>query len=198
MVTTNSGAQVITSGNNSICSYDAQNGKVIWECKWSTYRPVASPVAGKNLVYAMNSFRGKHLIAIDFHTANGDINESNSVIWRAKKNLPYTPSPLLYKDKLYFLNGSKGNISCLNALNGAVFYTGQKMKELSHVFASPVAAQDRIYISSLNGNTCVIENGEKFKILTINKLDDKFAASPVIVANSIYLRGEKYLYRISE
>jgi outer membrane protein assembly factor BamB len=198
IVTTNSGAQVITSGNNSICSYDAQTGEVIWECEWSTYRPVATPLAGKNLVYAMNAFRGKHLIAIDFHEARGNISESNSIIWRSVKNLPYTPSPLLHEDKLYFLKGSKGNISCLNALNGEVFYTGKKMEELEEVFASPVAAQNRVYISSLNGKTCVIQHGEQFDILAVNTLDEKFAASPVISANSIFLRGENYLYCISE
>lgn len=165
IVEANSGTQVVTSGNNSVCGYNALNGDLIWESEWSTFRPIATPVAGKNLVYAMNSYRGKHLVAIDFNNANGKINDSNSIVWRFRKNLPYTPSPLLYEDKLYFLNGSKGDISCLNALNGKVFYTGKKMTELEEVFASPVAAQNRVYISGLNGRTYVIDNSEQFNVL---------------------------------
>ncbi len=198
IVETESGNQIITSGNQSVCSYDALTGIVIWEYKWSTYRPVASPVASKDIVYAMNSYRGKYLMAIDFNNAEGNIGDSNSIIWSYKKNLPYTPSPLLFEDKLYFLKGSTGNISCLNALNGEVNYTGNKLEDLDEVFASPVAAMNRVYISSLNGKTYVIDNGESFKVLAVNTLDDKFAASAAIVANSIFLRGEKYLYRIEE
>ena len=198
IVDAKTGTQIVTSANKSVCGYNAQTGDLIWECKWSTRYPISTPVAGKSIVYAMNSYQGKHLIAINFNKASGNISDSNSIIWRYRKNLPYTPSPLLYDDNLYFLKGSKGNISCLNAQNGEVYYTGKKLEELEGVFASPVAAQDRIYITGLNGTTYVIKHGEQFNILAVNQLDEQFAASPAMSANRIYLRGEKYLYCVGE
>ena len=62
------------------------------------------------------------------------------------------------------------------------------------VYASLVGAGDRIYVSDLNGNTVVLRNGPEFEILAANKLDDGFAASPVIAGNALYLRGHQSLY----
>ena len=56
----------------------------------------------------------------------------------------------------------------------------------------------KIYITNRNGKTQVIKHGAQFEILATNKLDDSFSASPVIVDNELYLRGDKYLYCITE
>ena len=198
IVDAKSGTQIVTSAGKSVRGYDAQTGDLVWEYEWSTRYPIATPVAGKTLVYAMNGYQGSVLLAIDFNKAKGRINSSEAITWHYKRNMPYTPSPLLYENKLYFLKGSKGSISCLDRLNGKVYYTGRKLEGLKDVFASPVAAQNRIYITGLNGTTYVIEHGEQFNILAVNRLDDQIAASPVINANCIYLRGKKYLYCVGE
>ena len=198
IVDAKTGTQIVTSANKSVCGYDAQTGDLIWECEWSTRYPIATPVAGKTLVYAMNGYQGSILLAINFNKAKGSISGTKAITWQYKRNMPYTPSPLLYENKLYFLKGSKGSISCLNSLNGKVYYTGKKLEKIEDVFASPVAAQDRIYITGLNGTTYVIKHGEQFNILAVNQLDDQFAASPAINANCIYLRGEKYLYCVGD
>jgi len=36
------------------------------------------------------------------------------------------------------------------------------------------------------------------EVLQVNKLDDRFTASPVMVGSEIYLRGHKYLYCIAK
>ena len=66
------------------------------------------------------------------------------------------------------------------------------------VFASPVGANDRIYIVGRNGTTAVIKRGSEFKLLATNTLDDNFTASPAIVGNEMYLRGHKHLYCVAE
>jgi hypothetical protein len=66
------------------------------------------------------------------------------------------------------------------------------------VFASPVGAADRVYIVGRDGNTLVIQNGPELEVLARNSLDDGFDASPAIVDQEIYLRGNRFLYRISE
>jgi outer membrane protein assembly factor BamB len=44
----------------------------------------------------------------------------------------------------------------------------------------------------------VIRSGPRFDVLAKNTLDDGFDASPALVDNEIFLRGNKSLYCISE
>lgn len=66
------------------------------------------------------------------------------------------------------------------------------------MFASPVSARGRIYFPERQGTTLVIKSGPAFEVLATNTLDDGFDASPALVDNEIYLRGNKYLYAIAE
>ena len=44
----------------------------------------------------------------------------------------------------------------------------------------------------------MVKHGEDFELLAQNTLDDSFYASPVILGNSLFLRGVKSLYCVSE
>ena len=46
--------------------------------------------------------------------------------------------------------------------------------------------------------TLVIRHGSRFEVLATNTLDDGFDASPALVDNELYLRGNRYLYCIAE
>jgi hypothetical protein len=47
------------------------------------------------------------------------------------------------------------------------------------------------------GTTLVIRHGPRFEVLATNTLDDGFDASPALVDNELYLRGNRYLYCIT-
>ena len=66
------------------------------------------------------------------------------------------------------------------------------------MYASPVGAAGRVYIVGREGASVVVEHGNQFKILAVNRLDDGFDASPAVVDDEIYLRGKRHLYRISK
>jgi len=67
-----------------------------------------------------------------------------------------------------------------------------------NVFASPAAARGRIYIPGREGTTIVIRSGPSYEVLAKNTLDDAFDASPAMVDTQLFLRGQKFLYCISE
>jgi outer membrane protein assembly factor BamB len=48
-----------------------------------------------------------------------------------------------------------------------------------------------------NGVTYVLKHGPKFQVLAVNKLEDRFTASPAVVGGEIYLRGHGGLYCIA-
>jgi outer membrane protein assembly factor BamB len=98
---------------------------------------------------------------------------------------------------LYFLKGNNGIITCLNAKDGKVLYSNQKLDGITNIFSSPTGNKDKIYVAGTNVVN-VVKAGAEFSILAKNTLDDTFHASPIIVGNDLFLRGFKYLYCISE
>ena len=65
-------------------------------------------------------------------------------------------------------------------------------------YVSPVWANGNIYMLDRSGTCAVIKEGTEFEVITLNKLDDNFDASPAIVGNDLLLRGYESLYCISE
>ena len=73
-----------------------------------------------------------------------------------------------------------------------------RLTGLHAVFASPVAAAGRVYVTDRNGATIVLTHEDNPKALALNQLDDSFTASPAAVGRELLLRGERHLYSIAE
>jgi len=190
--------QVITSATNKVRSYDLDSGEVIWEGSGLTRNVIPSPVYANGMVYVMSGYRGNALIAIDLARAEGDITGSGAIVFTFDQNTPYTPGPVLMGGKLYFLKANNGYLTCLDAGNGSPHYTNQKLEGINEIFTSPLGVEGRLYVMGTNGTAVVVRHGEQFEVLASNQLDDRFFASPVVVGDELYLRGEKFLYCISE
>jgi outer membrane protein assembly factor BamB len=189
--------QVVIPGSNRVRSYDLSNGNLIWECSGLTSNPIPTPVHADGMVFVMTGHRGSALLAINLDEAKGDITNSKAIVWKYDKNTPYVPSPMLYKGNLYFFRSNSENISCLDAKTGEEYYSKLTLDGVEGIYASPVAVNNRIYIAGQNGATAVIKHGNELNILAVNSLEDRFDASPAIVGNELYLRGQKYLYCIA-
>jgi len=197
VVEVNGKAQLITSATNKVRSYDAATGEIIWECVGMTKNVIPNPIYADGILYLMSGFRGNALKAIDLANAKGDLTGTPAILWEYNQDTPYTPSPVLMDGKLYFLKGNNGTMTCLNAKDGKVIYSNQKLDGITNIFSSPTGNRDKIYIAATNVIN-VVKAGDEFSILAKNNLDDTFHASPVIVGNDLFLRGFKYLYCISE
>ena len=194
----NGKGQVITSATGKVRSYDISNGELIWQSSGMTLNAIPSPVAADGMVYVTSGFRGSAFQAIRLDDAKGNIKGSEAIVWQYDQDTPYVPSPLLYKNTIYILKGNTGVLTSLNAKTGEPYYSRQRLDGIRNVYASPVAAIDRVYITSRDGKTLVIKHGATFEVLASNSLDDDVDASMAIVDNEIYLRGRKYLYCIAE
>ena len=84
--------------------------------------------------------------------------------------------------------------------NGKVLHEGRLEGRTGGVYASPVLADDRLYVVSRKRGTFVYSADGEFKLLATNKLGDKtqFNASPALVGNQLFLRSDEYLYCIAE
>ncbi len=190
--------QVIVAATGFVRGYDLATGNTIWKCSGLSRNVCATPVVAGGIAVVTNSYDWQKMLAIRLVDATGDITDKPAVIWSRDKQTPYVPSPLLYDDHLYFTSHLRGIITCVNLKTGKTIFGPDRIPKLTQIFASPAAAAGRIYIPDRRGYTAVVKHGDTFEMLALNRLDDAFTASPVIVENELYLRGEDFLYCISE
>jgi outer membrane protein assembly factor BamB len=115
-------------------------------------------------------------------------------MWSYTKNLPYVPSPLVYRDRVYWLKDGP-QMTCLEAKTGKPVFEGERLKAGARYYSSPVAANGYIYIASLDGTVAVIEAGEVTPDVVYSvKLPDGVRATPAIAHDTLFIRSDKFLY----
>jgi outer membrane protein assembly factor BamB len=191
------GAHVVTSASSRVRGYDLATGRLLWDGPGLTANAIPTPVSGDGIVYLTSGFRGSALLAVKLSAARGDVTGTPAVLWRYDQDTPYVPSPLLYAGGLYFLKSNSAILTRLDAGTGEKHFSA-RLEGLDTVYASPVAAADRVYVTDRKGATAVIGAGRDMKVLAVNTLDDGFDASPALADGDIYLRGRRHLYRITE
>ena len=179
-------------------SYDLATGALLWECAGLSRNVVSSPVAGRGMVFAGNSYDWQAMLAIRLAGAKGDIADTAQVAWKLNRLTPYVSSPLLYDDTLYFLRHNQNILSRLEPASGKPRGEPLRLEGIRDIFASPVGAAGRIYITGRDGVTVVLRHDRENAPLALNRLDDAFSASPALVDRELYLRGERSLYCIAE
>lgn len=190
--------QVIVNGSKAVRSYDPSTGAVLWQCSGLGVNVTPMVVVDDRAVYAMSGQRTSPMALAIALGRTGDLTDTDAVLWTFNRGTPYVASPLLYDGLLYFFQHVTPILTCLDAASGKPHFAQQRLAELEGVYSSPIAAHDRIYMPGLSGVTVVLEKSPALKILAMNKLDDRFAASPAVVGKELFLRGHKHLYCIAE
>lgn len=196
IVTVDGKPQVVVPGTVRVRGYDLATGDIIWECGGLSANVVATPVFADGIVYVASSYDTRAMMAIRLAKAAGDITDTDHVVWSRTDRTPYVPSPLLYKSTLYFLRHYQGILSQVEAATGNEPIGPVRLSQIRNVYASPVAAADRIYVTDLEGVTTVVSHGVP-RILANNRLDDEIAASLAIAGDEIFIRGKNHLYCIA-
>lgn len=123
---------------------------------------------------------------------SGDLTPTN-VVWRMKKYFPNIPSPLVYRDVMYLMKEG-GIVTSLNPATGEVLKTGRTPEALEGYFASPVAADGKIFLVSESCKVTVLKAGAQWEVLATNDLDEECWATPAIAGNSLIIRTRASLY----
>jgi outer membrane protein assembly factor BamB len=131
-------------------------------------------------------------IAIQPDKAQGKL-EPGSVRWRFKKNLPYIPAPLIYQD-VYFMVRTGGIITSLDPATGRLLKEGRSPDALGQYYASPVAADNKVFLASEEGKMTVLKAAADWEILAVNDLGEEIHATPALSDGLIYVRTHDTLY----
>jgi outer membrane protein assembly factor BamB len=185
--------EVVSVGAYRAAAYDPETGQEIWRVSYGDgFSNVPRPVFGRGLVYIATGFQTPSLIAVR-PDGKGDVTRSN-IAWTITRGAPYTPSPLLVDDDLYFVSDT-GVLSLADATTGQIRWQQRLGGNYS---ASPVFADGRIYFQSEEGRTTVIAPGKEFKKLAVSQLDGDTLASMAVSQGSLFIRSHSHLYRIAE
>jgi outer membrane protein assembly factor BamB len=87
-----------------------------------------------------------------------------------------------------------GLLTCLQAASGQVVFAQERLGAPGNYYASPVAADGKIYCTALNGTIVVVRAGDTLEVLARNNLGERTAATPAIVDDRLYVRTDQHLY----
>jgi len=140
--------------------------------------------------YQIRSAAENGLVAIQ-GGGRGDITKTH-VLWRYRKALPNTSSPLLYQGVIYMVRD--GIMTSLNPETGEAYKQARLTGALGRYWSSPIAADGKIFISGEDGKVVALRAAPEWEILAINDLDEPTFATPAIVDGCLYLRTREALY----
>ena len=100
---------------------------------------------------------------------------------------------MVYRGVVYMINDT-GVLTTLNAETGEVFRQARLRGVSDKYFASPVAADGKIYIAGDSGVVSVLKAGGDQQLIAANDLNEDIHATPAIADGRIYIRTVSALY----
>jgi outer membrane protein assembly factor BamB len=142
--------------------------------------------------FVRNSTTSGHGLTAVRLAGQGDITSSN-VVWRVTKTYPSIPTPLIYRGVMYLMKEG-GIVSSLDPASGQILKQGRTPDALEEYYASPVAADGKIFLVSASGKVTVLKADPQWEILAMNDLDEEVWATPAIAGNNLYIRTRNAMY----
>jgi outer membrane protein assembly factor BamB len=153
-------------------------------------------VSAKEWQFRIDVFRIENSLVAVRANGRGDISVSG-MVWKYGKSLPNVPSPIVYRNVMYLLKEG-GILTSMDPASGRIYKQARLTGALEPYFASPVAADGKLYLVSQNGKVVVIRAGADWEVLAINELNEECFATPAIAGNSLFVRSRTTLYRFRE
>jgi len=142
--------------------------------------------------FVRNSTAGGHGLTAVRLGGQGDLTPTN-VVWNLKKSYPSIPAPLIYRGVMYLMKEG-GVVTSLDPISGQVLKQGRTPDALEDYYASPVAADGKVFMVSASGKVTVLKAGAQWEVLATNDLGEEVWATPAIAGSNLYIRTRNALY----
>ena len=184
------GDELIVNSSDRIDAYDPRNGALLWHQGSSRQTPIPSAVFHDGHIYLSRGYRNSDYMAIR-PGGRGDVSATH-VEWRRPSGGSYVPS-ILYYDGLLYMTNDVGVVTCADARTGEPVW---RHRLEGVFFASPVAGDGKVYLTSETGETFVLRAGREPRVLARNDLGERLIASPAISGGRIFLRSDGTLFAV--
>lgn len=197
------GMELVTNGSNFIRAYDPDTGRELWRLGGSSKITAPTPIWTARLIFVTSGRAPERPIFAIRAGSRGDLSlptgrtSSESIAWSRVRRGAYMPTPIITGGILYVLE-NQGIFSAYSANDGTEIYRERLAHGGLGFSASPVTADQRLYLSSEGGEIFVIRTGKEFEILARNDMGEPLMATPALSEDTMYVRGRDHLFAIGQ
>lgn len=123
---------------------------------------------------------------------SGDVSASH-VDWVVDRPLGNVPTPLIYDGVIYSVRNA-GILTSIDAQTGMIIKQGRLPDALGAYYASPVAADGKIFFLDEEGTLTVVRADGQWTVLHSLRLDEGGSATPAIADGRLYVRTHENIY----
>ena len=196
---------ILVWGAEHLTIHDAASGEVVWTCanfnrdSNKLWPAVATPVISNGMAvvaFGRNDKGSPLLFGVDLG-GSGDVTETNHR-WLRTDVSTFVPSPVAYQNKVYLVR-DRGEVECIDPKTGSNIWSDRFPKARKNFYSSPTIAGGKLYAAREDGVVFVASvDNDEFKLLSENDFGEPVIGSPVPLENRIFIRGEKFLYCLSD
>jgi outer membrane protein assembly factor BamB len=195
------GRDMLISNGSAVCqAFDPASGKEIWRVVNGAESTIAMPITENGILYCYagpvisdDGLTYTELMAVN-PDGTGDITGTN-IIWkkrdRQSQNQMLTP---VIKDGLIYTADTRNMLMCIDAITGQEIWSEHVR---SNYNASPLFIDGNIWFFSVKGEVMVLKPGRTYEVIAQNQMDSGVWATPAVLRNSMIIRTEEFLYRVS-
>ncbi|RLS52028.1 MAG: serine/threonine protein kinase [Planctomycetota bacterium] len=194
--------QLILSWPGAIKAYDPSTGRHLWSCQGlfkddSQDKLVyTNPLATDQVIVAMCGFTGAWMgmrTPTETIPTGADLTESHR-LWRHPRAPQRIGSGVIVGEHIYMVN-EPGTAQCIEWKTGKILWTE---RVTGNTWASLVKVGDRLYTTSLEGETVVFSAQPKFEVLARSTIPERTLASLAISEGEVLIRTYQHLWSIRE
>jgi len=187
-------------GGEHLTAHDANNGKLLWTCggfqadSKANWPVVATPVVVGDIAilpFGRSDRNQPFLYGVKLG-GSGDVTATHR-LWRRSDTGTFVPSPAVWEGRIY-LARDRGEVECLDPVTGKIIWSDAFPKASANFYSSPVIADGKLYTVREDGVAFVASVKDKFELLAENAMGESVVASPVLLENRLFIRGEKHLF----
>lgn len=187
--------ELVVCVQRKVVGLDLKTGEELWHMDNGLPQSSPSPVTKDGIIYFVD--RNPARVFALRCGGRGDVGQSH-LVWSADDVETGITSPVLYEGRLYCLS-TRGVLTCLDAESGDVLYRERASGGSAEFYASPLAADGKIFAVSRRDGAFVFAAGDEFEPLAENGFPGDgglFNASPIVHDGQLLIRSEKFLYCI--
>lgn len=200
---TTGGPELVTNASKFIRGYDPRSGRELWRLGGSSKITAPTPIFDEGLFVIASGRAPERPLFVVRPGRHGDLTlaagetASADIAWSRTGRGSYMPTPLAYKGILYVL-ANNGVFDAYDLKTGEEIYRQRLPTVGSGFSASPVAADDRIYLSNEDGEMLVVAAGREFRLISTNTMGELLMATPALSSGVMYVRSAASVFAIGQ